>query len=80
MDQQLAIRSQILMKIFEGIQTISTVEETEDILTKRLITKLDHISFGFFCEAPEHLETFKDAYRQFRVRFGLENPPIKFRN
>lgn len=65
------------MKIFEAIQELPTVEKAEEILTKRLITKLDHTSFGFSCEAPDQFERIKSAYHQFRVRFGLENPPRK---
>lgn len=64
------------MKIFEVILAMPPTK-VEEILTKELITKLDHTSFGFYCEAPEHFEHVKGAYHQFRVRFELENPPIK---
>lgn len=73
------VRSDILMKIFEVIQAIPTVEKVEEILTKPLIIKLDHSSFGFSCEAPEQFDKVKDAYHQFRVRFALENPSRKMR-
>lgn len=68
-----------LKKILDTILAMGTAKEVEDILTEPLIKKLDHLTFGFECDAPEYFERFISVYHQFRKSFGVSKKPLKWR-
>lgn len=73
------ISCKILEEYFNIIEAKKTAKEAEAMLTKQLIVKLDQVSFGLYCEAPQQFETIKGAYDRFRVNVELHKPAIKMR-
>lgn len=71
----------VLLAIYKEIKSIPDTTEAEKTLTMEIIQRLDHVTFGCFCEYPDmYTADVAKTYKEFRLRFRLEMEKRKMRD
>lgn len=71
----------VLLAIYKEIENIRDTKEAEKTLTMEIIRRLDHVTFGCFCEFPDtYTADVAKTYKEFRLRFELEVENRKMRD